>query len=114
MNKTTMTTLIGAAVASTLAGSAQASENPFALKELSSGYVQLAEAGKDGKEMVCGEGKCGGAAKMNSGGMNCGAMMQKSAPAEPQKAMEGKCAGMNMGGQAPAAPLAPAAPAQAK
>ena len=42
MNKTTMTTLIGAAVASTLAGSAQASENPFALKELASGYVQLA------------------------------------------------------------------------
>ena len=113
MNKTTMTTLIGAAVASTLAGSAQASENPFALKELASGYVQLAEAGKDGKEMVCGEGKCGGA-KMNSGSMNCGAMMQKAAPAEPQKAMEGKCAGMNMGGQAPAAPAAPAAPQQAK
>lgn len=112
MNKTRMTTLIGAAVASTLAGSAQASENPFALKELASGYVQLAEAGKDGKEMVCGEGKCGGA-KMNSGSMNCGAMMQK-APAEPQKAMEGKCAGMNMGGQAPAAPAAPAAPQQAK
>ena len=62
--------------------------------------------------MVCGEGKCGGN-KMNSGSMNCGAMMQK-APAEPQKAMEGKCAGMNMGGQAPAAPAAPAAPSQAK
>lgn len=112
MNRTTITTLLGAAVASGLAGSAAATENPFAFNELSQGYVTVAEMGKDGKEMTCGEGKCGGA-KTNQGGMNCGgAMMQKMAPAGGQKAMEGKCAGMNMGGgQAPAAPAVPAAPA---
>jgi uncharacterized low-complexity protein len=85
MNKTTMTTLIGAAVASTLAGSAQASENPFALKELASGYVQLAEAGKDGKEMVCGEGKCG-EKKAKDG--KCGEGEKK---AKDGKCGEGKC-----------------------
>lgn len=109
MKKTTISTLIGAAVASTLAPVAHAQENPFALKELASGYVQVAEMGNDGKEMKCGAGKCGGAKTQQQGGMNCGAMMQnQAAPAEQKKAMEGKCAGMNMGGQAPAAPAAPA------
>jgi uncharacterized low-complexity protein len=109
MNKTTISTLIGAAVVTTLGAPVHAQENPFALKELASGYVQVAEAGADGKEMKCGSGKCGGA-KTNEGGMNCGAMMQQNQPSaqDSKKAMEGKCAGMNMGGQAPAAPAAPA------
>ena len=48
--------------------------NPFAMNELSSGYMQLAE----GK---CGEGKCGGKKGMEG---KCG---------EGKKDMEGKCGG---------------------
>ncbi len=110
MSKKTLSTVLGVAVAGSLSGIAVAGENPFALKELSSGYVQVAEAGKDSKEMVCGEGKCGGQ-KMNSPEMNCGAMMQqaKKTPEQEAKAMEGKCAaGMKMDAPA-AAPAAPAA-----
>jgi uncharacterized low-complexity protein len=110
MSKTNLSTVLGAAVATSLAGAASAGENPFAMKELASGYVRLAEAGKETKEMVCGEGKCGGQ-KMQSPEMNCGAMMEqaKKSQAQETKAMEGKCAGMNMGGS-PAAPAAPPAP----
>lgn len=56
--------------------------NPFALSDLSSGYMQTAEAENGGDSKMkggsCGEGKCGGA------------MMEKKPDA---KAMEGKCAG---------------------
>jgi uncharacterized low-complexity protein len=107
MSKNKFSTFLGAAVASSLVGVAGASENPFAAKDLTSGYVQLAEAGKETKEMVCGEGKCGGQ-KMQSPEMNCGAMMEqaKKTPDQESKAMEGKCAGMNMGqpANAPATP----------
>lgn len=105
MSNSTLSKVLGAAVVGSLAGAASAGENPFAMKELTSGYVQLAEAGKDTKEMVCGEGKCGGQ-KMQSPEMNCGAMMQNAKkPPEPDtKAMEGKCAGMKMDKPAPAAP----------
>ena len=111
MIKKHVSTVLGAAVATTLAGAASAGENPFALKELASGYAQVAEAGKDSKEMVCGEGKCGGQ-KMKSPEMNCGAMMEQAKKSQTQdtKAMEGKCAGMNMS-TPPAAPTAPT-PAQ--
>ncbi|MDX1692711.1 MAG: hypothetical protein R3208_03030 [Ketobacteraceae bacterium] len=49
---------VGAAfVASALsAAPVNASENPFATNDLSSGYTQLAKGHKEGK---CGEGKCG-------------------------------------------------------
>jgi hypothetical protein len=72
------------------------------MRDLASGYLQVAEAGKDTKEMVCGEGKCGGQ-KMQSPEMNCGSMKQAQPSAEQEKkAMEGKCApGMKM--DAPAA-----------
>lgn len=112
MNKKGISTVLGAAMASSFATGALASENPFAMKELAGGYVQVAEyvpvpdAPKDTKqtkEMVCGEGKCGGQ-MMKNPEMNCGAMMEqaKKSPQEESKAMEGKCAGMNMG--QPAAP----------
>ncbi len=52
-------------------------ENPFALTELNTGYMHLAEADKDSKEMSCGEGKCGG--NMAKGG--------------EEKNVEGNCAG---------------------
>ena len=102
MSKKTLTTVLGAAVAGSLAGTVSAGENPFAMRDLASGYLQVAEAGKDTKEMVCGEGKCGGQ-KMQSPEMNCGAMKQAQPSAEQEKkAMEGKCAaGMKM--DAPAA-----------
>lgn len=112
MSKKTLSTVMGAAIVSSLAGVANAGENPFAMKDLANGYMQVAEAeaAKQGAEMKCGEGKCGGAA-LKSPEMNCGAMKDAAAKKEEtqKKAMEGKCAGMNMGG-APAAPAAPAAP----
>jgi len=82
---------LGAAFVTSLAASnlsADANTNPFAMSELSSGYMQLADAsdanksdqqGKsDGKktenEGKCGEGKCGGKNEMKQN-------------------MEGKCGG---------------------
>lgn len=62
---------------------AQTNSNPFALSDLNSGYMQTAEAGKDGAEKMkdgaCGEGKCGAAM-----------MAPKTTD---KKALEGKCAG---------------------
>lgn len=112
MSKKNISGIVGVAIVGSLVGSVNAAENPFAVKELGNGYMQVAEAGKDSKDMVCGEGKCGGQ-KMQSAGMNCGAMMNgaKNDPAQQSKAMEGKCAGMNMSQPAGAAPAAPAAPA---
>lgn len=74
-----LTLAIGAAFAATLATSnvanaASMGDNPFAMAELESGYIQLAAEGKCGegkcgegkkakaktKEGKCGEGKCGG------------------------------------------------------
>ena len=88
-NKKSITTLSIAAgtafVASLAMGNiANAAEgaNPFAMNELSSGYMQLAE----GK---CGEGKCGGK-KMdkNSKEGNCGS---KKKMKKEGKCGEGKC-----------------------
>lgn len=80
INKTPFAAAMGTAVLSTLAVTAvHAEANPFAMTDMNSGYMQLAEAdaAKPGmKEGSCGEGKCGGA-------------MMKSAP----KTVEGACAG---------------------
>jgi len=104
MKKTTKTlTTIGTALASSFAVTAvNAESNPFAMTELDSGYMQLAQADKaeemkcgskmkmDKKsEAACGEGKCGG--MMDDGKMKkgleqaCGAMM---------KGKEGACGDM--------------------
>lgn len=103
MSRKTLSSVMGAAIATSLAGVAAAGENPFAANDLASGYMQLAEAGKETKEMVCGEGKCGGQ-KMASPEMNCGAMMDtaKKDASQEAKAVEGKCAGMKMEPSAPA------------
>ena len=55
---------LGAAFVTTLAGTpvANAAENPFAMSELSSGYMVAEMA--EGK---CGEGKCGGSAAKTEG-----------------------------------------------
>lgn len=115
MSKSTLNTVMTMALATSFAGLANAGENPFAAKELSQGYLQVAEAGKMAGEMKCGEGKCGGQ-MMKSPDMNCGAMMQNAMGGAQGKAMEGKCAGMKMDGAAPAAAPtpAPAAPAPAE
>lgn len=97
-NKKTINTLSLAAgtafIASLAMGSAaHAAEgaNPFAMNELSSGYMQLAE----GK---CGEGKCGGAKKSTKkmegkcGEGKCGGAKKD------MKKMEGKCGEGKCGG----------------
>ena len=87
--KTPLALAIGTAFAASLAASNIAhaapntGSNPFAISDLNSGYMQVADA-KEGKcggtkekkemEGKCGEGKCGGAKAM-------------------EKNMEGKCGG---------------------
>ncbi|WP_373506405.1 low-complexity protein [Thiocapsa sp.] len=85
MTKKTITpaaALVGAALVGSLGtfGLAQAAGNPFAAQSLDAGYLQLAEAGTEGK---CGEGKCG-ANKDKEG--KCGADKEKEG-----KCGEGKC-----------------------
>ena len=85
INKTPFAIAIGASLLPALAGNvAQADSNPFALSELSSGYMLTAEAAKTDagadkmKDGACGEGKCGAS--------------MKKAP-DTKAATEGKCAG---------------------
>ena len=85
----------GAAFATTLAAAlpANAADNPFAMSELSSGYM-VAEMGegkcgaekKAEKEGKCGEGKCGAEKKMEKEG-KCG----EGKGAEKKMEKEGKC-----------------------
>jgi uncharacterized low-complexity protein len=71
----------GAAFITSLASTtvANAAENPFAMSELSSGYMVA-----DAAEGKCGEGKCGGEKKATEEG-KCGEGMKKEG--------EGKCGG---------------------
>ena len=88
-NKTAMKPLavaLGAAFVTSLAGTtvASASDNPFAMTELSSGYMVAEQA--EGK---CGEGKCGeGMMKKKEAEGKCGA-------APVKKEGEGKCGAGN-------------------
>lgn len=93
--KTSLSTVVGTALATSLsAGAVVAAENPFAAKELTNGYMQVAEAGKEQKEM-----KCGAEVMKSNPEMKCGASMMQGTDA---KAMEGKCAGMKKDGASPA------------
>jgi uncharacterized low-complexity protein len=62
-NLTPAAAIVGAALVGSLSAFniASAADNPFAVKSLESGYMQLAEAGSDKGtgEGKCGEGKCG-------------------------------------------------------
>ena len=80
------TAFVASLAASNIANAAPNSSNPFAMSELSSGYMQVADA-KEGK---CGEGKCGGAKEMekNMEGKCGGAKAPKEG-----KCGEGKCGG---------------------
>ncbi len=65
--------------------------NPFAMDELSSGYMQLAYGGdKSDKEGKCGEGKCGGEKTEKEGKCGEGKCGAKD---EMKENMEGKCGG---------------------
>ena len=85
-----------AVVASVLSAPLMAAENPFAAKELSGGYMQLADKHGEGKcgEGKCGEGKCGedkgGEGKCGEG--KCGEGKGKDKGGEG-KCGEGKCGG---------------------
>ena len=101
-NKTPLAAAMSTVVVSALtATTANAETNPFAMTEMSEGYMQVAEAsynivpwgGKKAKkanEASCGEGKCGGMMdgdKMKKGmESSCGAMM---------KGKEGACGAMD-------------------
>lgn len=107
LNKTPLAAAMGAAlVASFTATTANAEANPFAMTELSSGYMQLAEM-KCGTSMNMGdpkktaEGACAGsktdaadsAKKVEGkcGEGKCSASMMKAKDAETGKAKEGSC-----------------------
>ncbi|MFN3713454.1 MAG: hypothetical protein ACK4SX_07345 [Alcanivoracaceae bacterium] len=101
---------LGAAVvASALSAPVMAAENPFAAKELSGGYTQLAgEHGKGGEgkcgEGKCGEGKCGeGKCGEDKGGEGkCGEGKcgedKKDKKGKKDKGGEGKCGEGKCGG----------------
>ena len=123
INKTPLAAVMGSAVVSAFSATAvQAENDPFAMTELSDGYMQVAESGnhsgytvkpwgKKANEASCGEGKCGGMMdgdKMKKGlEKACGAMMEKGKegacgnmdkkPAEQSEGM-GDMAGMKDGG----------------
>ena len=114
MNKTPLAAAMGAALISSLAATtANAEANPFAMSEMSSGYMQLAEG-----EMKCGasmgmpgmkpaEGACAGATSAKKGAKadagkakegSCGTQCQDGMKnCEAAKKMEGAC-GANMKG----------------
>jgi uncharacterized low-complexity protein len=111
MKKKTLAAAVGASIVTTLSvGAAHAAENPFALKDLASGYTHVAEAAADQAKKP--EAKCGAEVMKSNPEMKCGASMMdmgKQAP-DAGKAVEKKCAGMKMDAPAPAAkPEAPKA-----
>ncbi len=87
---------IGASIIAGLStGCSTTDSNPFAQKELSSGYMNEAESASKVKESKCGgdkakaaEGKCGEG--------KCGGKM--AAPVEKAKPAEGKCGEGKCGG----------------
>lgn len=88
---------IGAAFVTSLAASnasaaTDENTNPFAMNDLSSGYMQLASGYGDakGKEGKCGEGKCGEKKADKEGKCGEGKCGEKG---DMKKNMEGKCGG---------------------
>ncbi len=97
MNKTSLATVIGAAVVSSFASSANAESNPFVMNELSSGYMQLAVADTAATPMPAAKTTTPAVAKpaTKTGGTcaegKCGEMMKAAAAAPAAKTEEGKC-----------------------
>ncbi len=107
--KKSVSIALGATFAATMAAApmANATENPFGMQNLESGYMQVAE-GKCGenmekhKEGKCGEGmekhkegKCGEGMEKHKEG-KCGEGMEKTEKAKEGKCGEGKCGGSGM------------------
>ena len=118
MKKKSLAAAIGASFVTSLStGAATAAENPFALKDLPSGYTQVAEAAADQAKKP--EAKCGADVMKSNPEMKCGGSMMKmdtpaaapAADAAAKKATEMKCAGMKMDGAKPTPPAAAPAPA---
>ena len=105
--KTTLKPLaiaLGAAFVTSLASIpvANAAENPFAMSELSSGYM-VADSHMEGGDKAkaegkCGEGKCGGEKKMDKEG-KCGEGKCGGDKAEGKAKAEGKCGEGKCGGE---------------
>jgi uncharacterized low-complexity protein len=108
INKTPLAAAMGAAFISTFAATAvNAEANPFGMTELSSGYMQVAEAdvSKKTAEMACGaamggmakpktpEGACAGSKKPAA------STPAAAAPAATTKATEGSCGDMMKDGK---------------
>ncbi|NOQ64114.1 MAG: hypothetical protein GQ582_06340 [Methyloprofundus sp.] len=96
------TLLSGLAVSTASAEAIESGISPFAMTELSDGYMQLAKADKDQgaskmKEGACGEGQCGasmikaGALEKTAEGKCAGNKPMPNAKKGAAKAMEGKC-----------------------
>ena len=98
-NLTPLAIAAGAAFVTSLAGTtvANAAENPFAMSELSRGYMVAEMA--EGK---CGEGKCGGEKKAATEG-KCGEGMKATTEGkcggEKKATTEGKCGEGKCGGE---------------
>ena len=102
---------MGAAFVTSLATApiANAAENPFAMSELSSGYMvadsHMAGGDKDKAEGKCGEGKCGGdkaKAEGKCGEGKCGgdkAKAEGTCGGEKKMDKEGKCGEGKCGGE---------------
>lgn len=87
---------MGAAFVTSLAGTgtASAASNPFAMSDLSSGYMVAESTEQPAKTMEgkCGEGKCGEKMKMKTQEGKCGEQMKmKEGKCGEGKCGEGKC-----------------------
>lgn len=111
-DKKSLAAIVGASIVTSLsAGAVNAAENPFALKDLDSGYNVAEATAQPAKAKP--ELKCGTEVMKNNPEMKCGSsMMKMDAPAPEKKALESKCAGMKM--DKPATPPAPPATPKAQ
>ena len=107
INKTPLAAAMGAAFISTFAATAANAEaNPFGMTELSTGYMQVAEADVSNKtaEMACGAAM-GGMAKPKAPEGACAGSKKPAAAAAPTtatpatKATEGSCGDMMKDGK---------------
>ena len=101
INKTPLAAAMGAAIISTFAATAANAEaNPFGMTELSTGYMQVAEAdaAKKTGEMACGA-SMGGMAKPKTPEGACAGSKKPAAAAAPTKATEGSCGDMMKDGK---------------
>ncbi|MFI3199628.1 MAG: hypothetical protein QX196_15040 [Methylococcaceae bacterium] len=102
INKTPLTIAIGAAFISTFAATAAYAEaNPFGMTELSTGYMQVAEADTANKaaEMSCGAAMGGMAKPKTPEGACAGAKNNSAATPPATKATEGSCGDMMKDGK---------------